>query len=95
MEMGSMAIKRETTVTDGAKGNSETTTPSLVGVPSAKVLDLSEACDLLGIAKVTMYGYLKKGIIPAFKYPRSRVWKFDRAELEKWLKDQQTKGGNK
>lgn len=94
-DMGNTALKRDDSVRDRANPDTENPKTPLAGVPSPKVLDLTEACEMLGIAKVTMYGYLKKGIIPAFKYPGSRVWKFEQAALEKWVRDQQGKGGRK
>jgi predicted site-specific integrase-resolvase len=65
------------------------------------VVGLSEACAQLGIAKPTMYKYLKEGaferyreegIIPAFKYENSRVWKFDLDQLDLWQTRQRERG---
>lgn len=95
MNMANPALKQSKTVTDGAIGNTDASKAPLVSVPHPKVLGMDEACELLGIAKPTMYKYLKEGTIPAFKYPGGRVWKFDRNQLEQWLKDQQQKGGRK
>ncbi len=84
-----MSSQKHQTVTDRTKGDK----PALK--LASKVLDLAQACAFLGISKPTMYAYLKQGIIPAFKYPGSRVWKFDQTQLEDWIKDQQEKGGRK
>lgn len=85
--MVNLARKQPLAVSDGAMTDSGL-------VQSPKVLDLTDACAFLGIAKVTMYSYLKRGVVPAFKYPGSRVWKFDREKLEQWVKSQQ-EGGSK
>ena len=84
-----MSSQKHQTVIDSPKGDK----PALK--LASKVLDLAQACAFLGISKPTMYAYLKQGIIPAFKYPGSRVWKFDQTQLEDWIKDQQEKGGRK
>ena len=84
-----MSSQKHQTVSDSPKGDK----PALK--LASKVLDLAQACAFLGISKPTMYAYLKQGIIPAFKYPGSRVWKFDQTQLEDWIKDQQEKGGRK
>jgi excisionase family DNA binding protein len=89
------AREEASTVTDGAIGNTENPQKPLVASPVGQVLDLNEACELLSISKPTMYKYLKEQIIPAFKYPGSRVWKFDREQLQQWVKSQQQKGGHK
>jgi len=98
-----MSMVRATTkigafVTDGAKGNTyqnsapPNTGVSMVPVPP-KVMSLAEACAYVGIFKPTMYKYLKEQTVPAFKYPGSRVWKFDRDELEKWISSQHRNNG--
>lgn len=48
------------------------------------VLDLIGACNFLGIAKVTLYNYARRGEIPAFKV--GRIWKFHRESLDDWVK---------
>jgi len=54
----------------------------------SKVMSLTEACEYLGVAKVTMYKYLSEGAIKGFKFPTSRVWKFDRDDLDRWIEVQ-------
>jgi excisionase family DNA binding protein len=49
-----------------------------------EVLDIAEACSFLRIAKPTLYKYIRKGQIPAFKM--GRVWRFHRETLESWVK---------
>lgn len=70
----------------------KTKTAVKVRAEGARVMGLSEACDYLCVTPPTMYKYLKEGIVPAFKLPMSRVWKFDREKLDSWLSEQQTKG---
>lgn len=79
-------------VTDRPNGNNQT--PEKPALRAKKVLSLEEACEHVGIKKPTMYKYLKEGSIPAFKYPGSRVWKFDLEKLDQWIEEQQAKGGN-
>jgi excisionase family DNA binding protein len=50
-----------------------------------EVLNITEACQYLRIAKVTLYRYIRRGEIPAFKM--GRVWKFHKESLEQWVKD--------
>lgn len=50
-----------------------------------EVLNLDEACQFLRIAKPTLYKYIRKGQIPAFKM--GRVWRFHKESLELWVKD--------
>lgn len=48
-----------------------------------EVLSFQEACDVLKVAKPTLYGYVRKGEIPAFKLGRS--WKFHKESLDTWV----------
>lgn len=50
------------------------------------VLSVEQACDLLKVAKVTLYGYCRTGQVPCFKLGRS--WKFHRESLDRWLQEQ-------
>lgn len=51
----------------------------------SEVLTVEEACKMLGLAKVTLYGYARDGKIPCFKLGRS--WKFHRETLDQWMKE--------
>lgn len=53
-------------------------------VGKMEVLNADEACQYLKIAKVTLYKYIRKGRIPAFKM--GRVWKFHKESLDNWVK---------
>ena len=50
-----------------------------------EVLNVDEACKYLKIAKVTLYKYIRRGEIPAFKM--GRVWRFHRESLDNWIKN--------
>jgi excisionase family DNA binding protein len=52
----------------------------------SEILNLDEACLLLRVAKPTLYRYIRRGQIPAFKIGRN--WKFQRAALDDWIKVQ-------
>lgn len=49
-----------------------------------EVLNLEEACQYLRVAKPTLYRYIRRGEIPAFKM--GRVWRFHKELLELWVK---------
>jgi excisionase family DNA binding protein len=52
----------------------------------SEVLNIEEACQLLRVGKVTLYRYIRRGEIPAFKIGRN--WKFHREALIEWMKEQ-------
>ena len=49
-----------------------------------EVLDMKGACDFLKIAKPTLYKYIRKGQIPAFKV--GRIWRFHKESLDTWVR---------
>jgi excisionase family DNA binding protein len=49
-----------------------------------EVLSFEEACQFLKLSKPTLYNYVRRGDVPAFKM--GRVWKFHRESLDDWLK---------
>lgn len=59
---------------------------------NSKVMSLNEACEYLDIARPTMYKYLSSGVISGFKYESSRVWRFEKAQLDTWIETQMKKG---
>ena len=73
-----MGKTEKETVRDGANPDKKT----------SKVMSLNEACEYLDIARPTMYKYLASGVITGFKYKSSRVWKFDKDQLDLWLQSQ-------
>lgn len=58
-------------------------------VMAHEILSADEAAEYLGLAKVTIYGYARKGIIPSLKL--ARKWKFHKAALDEWLREQTLK----
>lgn len=50
-----------------------------------EVLSFEEACQFLKLAKPTLYNYVRRGDVPAFKM--GRVWKFHKDSLDQWLKE--------
>jgi excisionase family DNA binding protein len=59
-----------------------------------RVISLTEACNYIGVKKATMYSMVYEKKIPAFKMDGSRVWKFDRVDLDKWIQEQKERGAN-
>lgn len=61
-----------------------------------EVLSLDEACHFLKLSKQSLYAYVRKGEVPAYKL--GRCWKFHKESLDQWLKDkikEDTKTRNK
>lgn len=50
-----------------------------------EVLSFEEACRFLKLAKPTLYNYVRRGEVPAFKM--GRVWRFHKESLDQWLKE--------
>lgn len=48
-----------------------------------EILSIDEACAFLRISKPTIYRYVQRGEIPAFKVGRG--WRFHKESLEKWI----------
>lgn len=53
-----------------------------------RLLTLTQACEYIGIKKATMYGYINRGKLKAFKLDGSRTWKFDLQDLDHWIENQ-------
>ena len=49
-------------------------------------LNVSEAAELLGVNKITMYKYIREKIIPAVKIG-NKTWKIPRKSLELMVED--------
>ena len=49
-------------------------------------LNVSEAAELLGVNKITMYKYIREKIIPAVKIG-NKTWKIPRKSLEIMVED--------
>lgn len=54
--------------------------------PANDVLDVDGAAALLGFSPRTVRLRAKKGGIPCFKPPGSREWRFNRGELDAWMR---------
>jgi excisionase family DNA binding protein len=55
--------------------------------PEPRLLGLIDTARYLGISKQTLYKLAGKEI-PAFKPTGSRVWKFDKQDLDAWIEKQ-------
>lgn len=58
----------------------------------SEILTMREVADLLKINEKTAYKLAAKGEIPGFKVGGS--WRFDRAEIENWIKRKTEKQGH-
>ena len=63
-------------------------------ITGSRILTFTEGCAYLGVKKATLYNWISAGKIPAFKVEGSRVWKFDRADLDAWIEKQKVGGSN-
>lgn len=53
---------------------------------NTKFIGLAEACEILGKAKSTVYRLAKEGLIPAYKVPGEKEWRFIENELVEHVK---------
>lgn len=53
------------------------------------LMDVEELADYLRLKKQTIYNWLHAKKISGIKV--GRVWRFDRRDIDKWLKSQRTK----
>jgi nitrogen PTS system EIIA component len=51
-----------------------------------EVLSCEEARAYIKLSKSTLYLYVRKGIIPAFKV--GRLWRFKKKNLDEWIQTQ-------
>lgn len=63
-------------------------------IEQSRLLTFTEACQYLGMKKATLYNLVYSKGIPAFKREGSRVWKFDRLDLEAWIQKQKEAHAN-
>ena len=52
-----------------------------------EVMTIEEAASFLRVSKNTVYGYVRRGIIPARKI--GKVWRLSRVALEAWLSERE------
>ena len=55
-----------------------------------ELMTLSEVAEYLKIAERTAYGWVKEGKLPGFKL--GSAWRFDKADIQKWVQEQKAKG---
>jgi len=53
--------------------------------PKSELMTVSETCRYLKITTRTLYRYIQKRQIPAFKL--GKEWRFVRSDLEQWIRD--------
>jgi excisionase family DNA binding protein len=53
------------------------------GIPS--LLSVEELAEYLGLKKQTIYNWLNQGKISGIKI--GKVWRFDKADIERWLRE--------
>jgi len=51
-----------------------------------RYLSLADTALYLGLSPKTLYAWVEKGAIPAYKL--GRVWRFDKAEMDDFVKSQ-------
>ena len=51
----------------------------------SRLMSIDELADYLGLKKQTIYNWLHQKKISGIKI--GKVWRFDRREIEKWLRD--------
>ena len=54
---------------------------------NTKFISLAEACEILGKAKSTVYRLAKEGLVPAYKVPGEKEWRFIESELVEHVKE--------
>jgi excisionase family DNA binding protein len=55
----------------------------------ADVIQVAEACRLLGVHRNTLYRLIRDEQLPAFKMSRGGQWRLRRTHLREWLEDKQ------
>lgn len=58
---------------------------------NTKFIGLAEACEILGKAKSTVYRLAKEGLVPAYKVPGEKEWRFIESELVEHVKENKRK----
>lgn len=54
---------------------------------NSKFIGINEACVILGKAKSTVYRLAKEGLVPAYKVPGEKEWRFIESELVAHVKE--------
>lgn len=54
---------------------------------NSRFIGIPEACEILGKAKSTVYRLAKEGLLPAYKVPGEKEWRFIESELVAHVKE--------
>lgn len=54
---------------------------------NSRFIGINEACEILGKAKSTVYRLAKEGLVPAYKVPGEKEWRFIESELVGHVKE--------
>lgn len=54
---------------------------------NSRFIGINEACEILGKAKSTVYRLAKEGLLPAYKVPGEKEWRFIESELVGHVKE--------
>ena len=57
------------------------------------ILTTADVCKLLKTKRISLYGLVKSGEIPAFRI--GRAWRFELASVEEWIKKKTEKERSK
>ncbi len=52
-------------------------------MPERDIMTVREAAEYLGMKPPTLYKYIKKGVIPAFKI--GSLWRLKKSTLDEWI----------
>jgi excisionase family DNA binding protein len=55
-----------------------------------RYLSVTEAATYLGLSPKTVYAWVEKGAMPGYKV--GRVWRFDKTELDEFVRGQMREG---
>lgn len=59
-----------------------------------EIMDIAQVAEYLGLATDTIYQYLAKHKIPAFR-PGPRVWRFRKSTIDKWIEEKEKEEAKK
>jgi len=62
-------------------------------IKQRKILNLKEVAEYLGVHTSTIYKYVQKGKIPAFKIGSD--WRFTKKHIDTWIDDQMEGDGKR
>ena len=62
-------------------------------MPSDDIMTVKELADFLRIAEKTAYRFASEGKVPGFKV--GSAWRFRKAEIDRWIAQQEQEGKQK